>query len=144
MEEIINKSIINLAKYFVIEQIPFTIVLDNHNTWDNELPERLSTQKKFLLKMQNTDLSDSYIDEQNNLIIAAGIDNNVYTKVLEGLDVHSIGLVDREPLIVKQFIEYPEVVQSKKKTKTDDEIEHSMSSMIKNNPSFFKKEKENK
>ena len=138
MNDIINTALLALTKFYITAQIPFALTLDNHNNWDTVLPNRLKTENKFLLNMQNTDLKDSYIDTNGDIIITAGIDDIIYTKILEACDVHSIGLVGKIPIIVKSFSELPAQAVSHSKIQTD--TKHSMECMCRNNPKLFKKE----
>ncbi len=135
METIINTAILDLVKFYITNKTPFSITIDNHNNWDTILPSRLSDKKRFRLDMQNTDLSDSYVDTNGDIIITAGIDDTVYTKVLEACDIHTIGLLQKEPIITKQFKEIPNSVIKPKAIPTN--VEHSMDYMRRNNPHLF-------
>lgn len=135
MNEIISQSILDLIKYFVLNQLSFSITVDNNNNWDNELPLRLKEVTRFRLDMKNTDLSDSYVEKNGDIIIVAGIDNLIYTKVIEACDVHSIGEFQKEPLIIKQFVEKPQIIREKKLTETENQS--SMDAMRKHNPKYF-------
>lgn len=137
MNTIINDALVSLVKHFVAEQLPFTLIVDNHNNWDKPLPERLSSTTRFKLNVQNTDLSDSYIDKDGNIVITAGIDDIVYTKVLEACDIHSVGPLDKIDLVIKQFIEEPEVIATGLKLPID--TKHSMECLRKFNPEYFSK-----
>ena len=139
MTAIINKALLDLLKLYITEQIEFSITLDNHNNWDIKLPLRLSSQKRFRLDMKSTgtDLSDSYIDTKGNVVLTAGIDDIVYTKVIEACDIHEIGLFQKLPVITKQYIEVPTVKVEPKAIPVD--TAHSMNCMRKNNPGLFTK-----
>ena len=137
MNTIISNALLELAAHYVSTGTPFTITLDNHNNWDNTLPDRLKIQQRFVLNMENTDLTDSYVTDNGDVILVAGIDDIVYTKTLNHTDVHCIGLLGKKPLIVKQFIEEP-ILESKGYTvPTKDAIKQSISAFKKYNPEMF-------
>ncbi len=141
MQSIINQALLELLKLYVAKQVEFSITLDNHNNWDIVLPSRLSGLTRFRLDMKSTgtDLSDSYIDDNGDVVLTAGIDGTVYTKVIEACDIHEIGPLLKLPIITKQYVETPSVKAAPKAVPVD--IEHSMGCMRKNNPEMFAKKK---
>lgn len=137
MNDIINSALMELVCKFVSGSEPFSLIVDNHNNWDKPLPERLSKLPNFLLNIQNTDLEDSYVESNGDIVITAGIDDVVYTKVLEAADIHAIGYLGKPSLIIKQFKETPTLTPISPTMPSKEALQHSMDAFKKYNPSLF-------
>ena len=137
MNDIIESVLMELTYEFVSSSEEFAIVIDNHNNWDKPLPERLRTAKQFILNMQNTDLEDSYIAENGDIILTAGIDDVVYTKVLEVADIHCVGYIGLPALVIKQYRDTPTMEPLSPSMPSDEALSHSMETFKKYNPSLF-------
>jgi len=138
MRDILSNAIEDLLVYYVSEQIPFSIIVDNHNDWDIQLPERLNKLPNFLLNVQNTDLEDSYVSAEGDVIITAGIDDIVYQKAFKACDVHAIGAMGKQADIVKQFRDEPLIKALSPEPADEAGLLHSMECFKKYNPSLFK------
>ena len=139
MNDIISNAIEDLLVYYVSNNLEFSIILDNHNDWDIELPERLNKLDSFRLNLVNTDLDDSYIDSNGDIILIAGIDDVVYTKVFKACDIHAIGVVDGAPLIVKQFRDEPLIKPLSPQLPSKEAMKRSVDALKKYNPQLFKR-----
>ena len=147
MEETTSKTIINyalldLVEYYIQRVEPFSIIIDNHNNWNLQLPDRLKSLPRFLLNLENSDLEDSYIDKENNIILTAGIDDIVYTKKLLPEDIHSVGPLKNPTLLEKSFVDQPPLkpqnLAIKQSMPDDAQLAHSMACMQAHNPNLFK------
>ena len=135
-KEIINNALLDLAEYYISSNIEFFIVIDNHDNWDQPLPARLKGPQ-FLLNIVETDLEESYIHSNGDIVITAGIDDVVYTKVLDQSDIHAIGPLGQPPMITKSFTEKPEFQPISPYMPDADGLLKSMEAFKKHNPSLF-------
>ena len=145
-QHIINNALIELIKDYITNQEPFSLVVDNHNNWDKTLPDRLKAEKKIMFNIENTDLSDSYVEENGNIVIYVGIDGEVYSKILTREDIHAVGPIKKTPIIMKPFVEKPAIAEiNVPKIEISEETEklqqHSMKCFAKNNPDLVKENK---
>ena len=143
-KEILSRGLYNVVADFISSQEDCCIVVENHNNWDNDLPERLQSQKQFILNINKQTLEDSYIDGNNKIVICTTFDDNEYSKVFEPCDISALLANDgKTPLMIKPFKEEPEIPEvtfdSKfKHTEPDIEgIANSMEAFRKNNPEMF-------
>lgn len=137
MKDIIETAMLDLVRHYINTQQEFSIVLDNHNDWGSPLPDRLSAAKRFMLNVVETDLEDSFVDEDGTISIVAGIDDGVYQKTLKAHDLHSVGLVGIDPIIVKPYVETPTVVPTSPGVPTENGVAHSTACFKANNPGMF-------
>lgn len=135
MNKIISDALMAIVRHCITTQTPFTLVLNNHGGWDKPLPVQLKEASKFMVNMVHTDLSDSHINQDGDIVIVIGIDDVVYTKVLVSSDVNSAGLIGEPMLITKHFDETPASLQDEPVVYG---LRHSMECFKKNNPHLFK------
>lgn len=131
---IITTAIEELLFYYITEQIPFTLTVDNYNNWDKPLPARLELPQ-FTLNIENTDLEESYVHSNGDIVITAGIDDFIYQKVFTAVDIAAIGTIEDGPVIRKPYKEYPQKDASKPSIATDG-VMHSLECFVKNNPDW--------
>jgi hypothetical protein len=126
-------------------QVPFNFLIKNHNDWDKPLPNRLATKPVFVMSIKDQAYVDSFIDDKNKIVLSVYFDDNLYTKVLEPEDIQGFVSDDNQtPILIKPFEELPKPKDVKtKKIKTsdlnEDDVNRSMSILLKNNPHFIKK-----
>ena len=136
---VVSNALLDLVRIYINDQVPFTVIIDNNDNWDKTLPNRLG--KRFILNMENTDLSDSNVSDDGSIQLIIGIDDVVYTKIIHTSDIHAVGDLGKTPLVVKSFIEHPPmpVVDYKHPTlpKVEDLVK-SFECFKKYNPQLFK------
>jgi len=141
-KEIVNEQVYKMCANFLECDIPFTILLDNHNNWDEKLPTRLVDKKQFLLNIKEQTLEDSYVKD-GKIVIITTIGDVEYIKELDYNDVSAVSKDDKTPpFINKQFITYPEIkLKEKSDFKLDDtEILKSTLNFKRFNPHLFKED----
>lgn len=140
-KNIVNETLLNLFKSLLTNNVDFSFIMDNHNNWDQALPERLHSQKKILFTVNKQTLEDSYIENDIVYFITA-VGDDTYSKIITADDIHAISFAqDGKPYFQKTFITYPvvEVTKTKKnKEPTEAELSISMNSFKQNNPEMFK------
>jgi len=141
-KDIINESNYNLIKNFILNNISFAMILDNHNNWDYEFPERLKSQKRFIIDIKEQALEDSYI-ENDKIIIVIEIDNITYSKELEYADIFAIKeKADSEiPISTRPFAMAPKPIKREGNSfifPSEEDIQSSMKMFKKYNPKLFK------
>ena len=145
MKDIINDAIYNMMSEFIINNVPFTFVLDNHNNWDKPLPSRLVDQKQILFDIKEDSLEDSFV-ENGEITIVVDLDGELYTKKIEPADILAIqeSVKSKMPFIIRPFKMKPtQVIRSKNKrqlTLDDAGIQHSMNMFRSHNPKYFKED----
>ena len=129
--EIISKAVVQLTTHYIIEQIPFNIMLINNDVdWEPALPEELQNIV-VPFSMLNTDLEDSYASEKG-IVLTVGIDDIVYTKVIRSYDIQAVGEHGKPYALIKQFTETPkDYVPIEGSVKWSDEV------LAKYNPHLF-------
>ena len=122
---------IQLTTYYIVEQIPFNIMLINNTVgWEPALPEE-HRDVVVPFSMLNTDLEDSYASEKG-IVLTVGINDVVHTKVIRSYDIQAIGEYGKPYDIIKQFTEKPEdYVPIEGSVKWSDEV------LAKYNPHLF-------
>jgi len=141
--EILSETIYTAVKMFITKQEPFVLLLQNHNNWSSDLPERLASQEKFMIKIEEETLESSFV-ENDEVIINTRFGEDDYNIVLKPHDISAIMKNDMtEPIFYKPFIEYPKVEVKKSDGKriftepSEDELRPSMDAFKKNNPALF-------
>ena len=141
INNIISTAVLDIVKAYINNQEPFTLIINNNHNWDKALPDRLGS--RFLLNMENTDLEDSYVDDNGDIVLTIGINDVVYTTALISADIHAVGPLKKEPLITKQFKEELALPVTTSKANTipsNADIVHSMQLFELHNPQLFNKE----
>jgi len=141
-KDIINESNYNLIKNFILNNISFAMILDNHNNWNYEFPERLKSQKRFIIDIKEQALEDSYI-ENNKIVIVIEIDNATYSKELEYADVFAIKEKTESeiPISTRPFEMKPKPIKIEGNSfifPAEEDIQSSMKMFKKYNPNLFK------
>ncbi len=139
-KEIVNENIYKMCADFLSCKIPFTILIDNHNNWNNSLPARLSSKKKFLLNIKDQALEDSYV-ENGKIIIITTMEDMEFMKELDHNDISAVAKDDKTaPFISKPFVTYPKIIsKGKLGYKLDEEqLLKSTLNFKKHNPKMFK------
>jgi len=147
MKETISDAVYNLACTLIDQNFEFAIQIHNGNDWDKELPDRLKSQKGFLLKLDGDTLADIEFDDNDNFIVSTEFDDELYTKTFGPADVQAIYGIDLKPLLVKNFVEahpmpepkrQPSEVSLTNKREPDSEgLRVSMEMFKKYNPDLF-------
>lgn len=145
MKDIINDNIYNMMSEFILNDIPFTFILDNHNNWNKHLPSRLVDQKQILLDIKEDSLKDSFI-ENGKITIVIDLDGELYSKELEAADIFAIqeSVKSKIPFIIRPFeMKVTQVIKTKSKKheiSNDVNIQHSINMFRLHNPEYFKED----
>jgi len=128
-----------LAVELLETHTPFTLILDNHNDWDNELPERLQ-KEQFVIDIKAQTLEDSFIKD-GKIIVVMLVDDMEFIKQLEPCDISAVALgVGLPPIIQKPFRENPEfklAPMKKQELPSVADMTKSMAAIRKHNPHLF-------
>jgi len=144
--DIFSEAIYNTVASFIKAKEPFVILMKNNNNWSKELPKRLQGHDKFMIKIEEQTIEDSYVDDKGKIIINTVFDEEEYSIELETYDIAAI--MNNEmtaPIMLKPFEEFPKIeVKREDNTKvftepTEEEMRPSMEVFKKNNPELFKK-----
>jgi hypothetical protein len=135
MKTIINNTIMDLLSYYIANQLPFTIKVQNYDDWDFPLPARLNFPQ-FTLNIENTDLEESYVESDGSVWLTAGIDDNVYLKEFKACDIAAIGPVGGLPVILKPYVDKPVVKPTSPTKASESGVEHSTNCFRKSNPTM--------
>lgn len=139
------KNIISSAIYRTVQELlgsqeEFSIIVQNHNNWNIDLPERLKTQSQFIMNIKEQTLEDSYV-EDGKIIINTEFDGQDYSKEFGYADIAGIIEINgKTPVMVKPFTELPEIPEPTKalNNKVDEKgLQFSMESWKRNNPELF-------
>lgn len=140
LPDIISGAILDTLKKLISYDISFSFVLENHNNWSEEFPERLKNQKQIILNIKDQSLEDSYLDK-NDAIIVIEIDGVTYSKKVDESDIMAIMVNEKSPpFILRQFSIAPKTPVPKRRASllTDKEgLVHSMNNFKKFNPEMF-------
>jgi len=118
-------------------------IIENNNNWDKELPDRLKSEVRFMIKIENDTLNDTFV-EDGKVYISTEFDGELYSKEILKEDI--AGFFDIKSMkvdYVKPFSEKPELQfeKPKKKFNLDDikqsDIQKSMEVFKKYNPELF-------
>ena len=132
----------DLAHSFMAQGEPFAILIQNHNDWDQPLPERLQKETNFIIKIDDQTLEDSYMVE-DGIYVVTDFDGATYEKQFSMCDVAAIYDIDmRVPIMVKGFVEYPERTPKRKYGEpSEEDVQRSMECFAKHNPDLFEEKK---
>jgi len=142
-KKILSNGIYKVISDYISTDTDCSIIVQNHNNWNIELPDRLKKEQQFILNIDKQTMEDSYIDEDSNIVINTVFDNVEYSKVFEPADI--AGLVYKgNSIMVKPFIETPKIPTPKKPLNngTTNEVDEngvrkSMEMFKKHNPELF-------
>jgi len=108
-KDVISSALYQATAKLLIAKIPFSIIIDNHNNWNNEFPERLKKQKQIIFNIKEQSLDDSYVTD-GKIIIIISIDDVEYMKELQQCDLQALMINEKSPHnIAKMFVDHPEV-----------------------------------
>lgn len=143
-KETIDAALYQMCLEFLMYKLPFTLLLDNHNNWSSQLPDRLRNKEQFLLNIKEQALEDSYV-EDGKIVIITTIDDIEYTKKLDFSDIAAVALSDKTPpILIKGFRTLPELpeieIGNKKANPTEEGITKSTLVFKKHNPHYFKED----
>ena len=139
IDKITSEHFYNLVVDIFKSNEDFSIILNNNNDWDYELPQRLQKEKKFLLEVVDMTKEDSYITDKNRLVINTEFDDNKYSKELINEDIFGI-VVDAKQYLTKTYEEeHPRLNITHKSTSTENiELqEKSTRAFKRNNPDLI-------
>jgi len=80
-------KLVSAVMYYISQQQPFKVVLNNHRTW---MPAKLDNSPTVVFDIDNTDLEESYIDTAGNIVLTVGIDDYVYRQVITAHDILAV------------------------------------------------------
>ena len=141
MKEVISQNMYKTVIEIFKNNFDFCIVINNNNDWDNELPDRLKNEKAFLLEIVDDTKEDSYITEDNELVICTDFGGELFTKVLQKEDILGIYDINKKALVQKSFKEkHPikEFVHKLKNEPNPEKINNSMKMFKKYNSDILK------
>ena len=126
----------DLLSYYITNQLPCTIKVQNYDDWDKPLPSRLSVPQ-FTLNIEQTDLEESYVGSDGSVWLTAGIDDVVYHKEFKACDIAAIGPVGKLPVMLKPYVEEQKVKHTLPKLAGTSGVKHSVECFKRNNPDMF-------
>jgi len=142
-KDILSENIFKMVSDFINFDTDCSIIVQNHNNWNIELPKRLKMQEQFILNVDKQTMENSYIDEDRKIVINTVFDNVEYSKVFESADIAGI-VYKGNPIMVKPFIETPKIPTPKKTLNNgvtdevdEDGVRKSMEMFKKHNPELF-------
>jgi len=106
LREQMRENALELAESFLIEEVPFRLVLWNNDNWNMGLPDE--TMENFpvqlVLDIKDASLNDSFLDiETGEFVIVTIFEGIEYHKVLEAHEIIAILDTKGQPFIVNNF-----------------------------------------
>jgi len=140
-KNIISEMIYETAVSLLQSGEEFAIIVQNHNNWNIELPDRLKSQSQFIMNIKEQTIDDSYV-EDGKIIINTEFDDQEYSKEFELADIAGIICIDgKTPIMVKPFIEEPKLpipTRTLGNNEVDEKgLQKSMEMWKKHNPELF-------
>ena len=142
MNKIISENVLRTVIEIFKSNDDFCLVINNGNDWDKELPERLQKEQAFLVEIVEDTKKESYITEDNDLVLCTDFDGELYTKTLNKEDILGIFDIEKQPLLQKSFKEAHPIKEFQSKTINeyvinDTKVQNSMKQFMKNNPEMI-------
>jgi len=106
LKDLMRENAYDLVSMFILEQIPFRIVMWNMDDWDNELPEYImeSSPIQIILDIKDNTLEESYLDEDTGeVFINTYFEDIPYSKLLNLDDIVAITDLDGHPYLINSF-----------------------------------------
>ena len=153
MLKTISESFFDMFSEFVAENQPFGLIVQNHNNWDSELPDRLKNQQQFMLKIENDTLDDTtmnVVDGRVDITIGTEFDDKFYSKEFTHEDIAGFFLIENmKPFLIKPFFLKPTAVLRndgekfgfKEEDIKEEDLVDSMNAFKKHNPELFEDKK---
>lgn len=143
LERTISDHLYSIVTHMIEANEEVSIVVDNANDWDYELPQRLKSQKQFILDIAGDTLADAETDSDGFFTLTAEFDGEMYVKTFNHSDL--VGIIkDKKPYLMKPFVEpHPTLTLTMKERPSEGSDElgliHSMKMFERNNPDMFNK-----
>jgi repressor of nif and glnA expression len=149
MLDVISSSFYEIFYELCYENQPFGLIVQNHNNWDKELPDRLKNQQQFMIKIENDTLADLKVSEDEDgvyVTIGTEFDGVFYSKDFTHEDIAGFFLIENmKPYLVKPFVLKPKAIIKKDGQKfgfdpdavKDEDLVDSMNAFKKYNPELF-------